>query len=522
MTTDLRGKILWADDEIELLRSHVLYLRERGIEVFEVTNGQDAIDAVQEDRYDLVLMDQMMPGMDGIATLREIKTYIRLYRWCSSPRMRKSGLWMKPSLKRCQDISPNRSIPAKYSSPARKCLRKRQILGDKATSGYLHDFQEIEAALSTDLDADGWWQLYRKLIQWQLEMDDRKDVGLKPILEEQMANCNMVFTQFITDHYLDWIQTKAAERPTLSTDVVESFVSPHLKDGQKIFLLVIDCLRSDQALTILPEIQRYFDVDVDYHISLIPSATPYSRNGIFSGLTLDEIQNKHPSQWAAMKGDEHSMNREEQTLLRKHLDGLGFRDRSIHYSKVNVAREGKGFLGKLGDIMEIDVISLVVNFMDLLTHHRSHSDLLLEMLPDDAGYRSMVKTWFSNSWLLEVLQMLSESDYRVILTTDHGSIRVKKPVRVAGDRETSSGIRYKYGRNLNCPDKHALVIKDPAKYRLPEMVKGTNYLIAKEDRYFVYPTEYHKYRETLDGSFQHGGISMEEMLVPVLTLTPRP
>ncbi len=172
--------------------------------------------------------------------------------------------------------------------------------------------------------------------------------------------------------------------------------------------------------------------------------------------------------------------------------------------------------------MEIDVISLVVNFMDLLTHHRSHSDLLLEMLPDDAGYRSMVKTWFSNSWLLEVLQMLSESDYRVILTTDHGSIRVKKPVRVAGDRETSSGIRYKYGRNLNCPDKHALVIKDPAKYRLPEMVKGTNYLIAKEDRYFVYPTEYHKYRETLDGSFQHGGISMEEMLVPVLTLTPRP
>jgi len=522
MTTDLRGKILWADDEIELLRSHVLYLRERGIEVFEVTNGQDAIDAVQEDRYDLVLMDQMMPGMDGIATLREIKDILPALPVVLITKNEEEWLMDEAISEKVSGYLTKPVNPSQIFLACKKVLEEEQILGDKATSGYLHDFQEIEAALSTDLDADGWWQLYQKLIQWQLEMDDRKDVGLKPILEEQMANCNMVFTQFITDHYLDWIQTKAAERPTLSTDVVESFVSPHLKDGQKIFLLVIDCLRSDQALTILPEIQRYFDVDVDYHISLIPSATPYSRNGIFSGLTLDEIQTKHPSQWAAMKGDEHSMNREEQTLLRKQLDGLGFRDRSIHYSKVNIAREGKGFLGKLGDIMEIDVISLVVNFMDLLTHHRSHSDLLLEMLPDDAGYRSMVKTWFSNSWLLEVLQMLSESDYRVILTTDHGSIRVKKPVRVAGDRETSSGIRYKYGRNLNCPDKHALVIKDPAKYRLPEMVKGTNYLIAKEDRYFVYPTEYHKYRETLDGSFQHGGISMEEMLVPVLTLTPRP
>lgn len=521
MTTDLRGKILWADDEIELLRAHVLYLRERGIEVSEVSNGQDAIDAVQKDRYDLVLMDQMMPGLDGIATLREIKNVRPALPVVLITKNEEEWLMDEAISEKVSGYLTKPVNPSQIFLACKKVLEEEKILGDKATSGYLQDFQEIDAALSSDLDADGWWKLYRRLLQWQLEMDERKDVGLKPILEEQVANCNTVFTKFITDHYIDWIKAKSSERPTLATDVVRSFVMPQLKEGHKVFLLVIDCFRFDQALTILPDIQRYFDFEVDYHISLLPSATPFSRNGIFSGITLDEIQKRRPKLWASMSRDEHSLNREEKTLFREQLDRLGFRDKTLHYSKVAVVREGQSFLKKMGDIMGTDVISLVVNFVDLLTHHRSHSDLLQEMLPDDAGYRSMVKTWFHNSWLLEVLRKLSESDYRIILTTDHGSIRVQKAVRVAGDRETSSGVRYKYGRNLNCPDKHALVIKQPAKYNLPEMGKGTNYLIVKEERYFVYPTEYHKYRESLEGSFQHGGISMEEILVPVLTLTSR-
>ena len=522
MTTEIRGKILWADDEIELLRSHVLYLRERGIEVFEVTNGQDAIDAVQEDRYDLVLMDQMMPGLDGIATLREIKDIRPTLPVVLITKNEEEWLMDEAISEKVSGYLTKPVNPSQIFLACKKVLEEERILDDKAASGYLQDFQEIETALSSNLDADGWWQLYGKLIQWQLEMDERKEMGLKPILEEQIANCNKVFTQFIVDHYLDWINSQPSDRPTLATDVVSKHLAPQLAEGKKLFLLVIDCFRSDQALTILPEIQRYFDVEVDYQISLIPSATPYSRNGIFSGLTLDEIQNQHPELWEKMKGDEHSMNREEKTLLREQLDRIGFRDKTLHYSKVAIAREGKSFLSKLGDRMGTDVISLVVNFVDLLTHHRAHSDLLQEMMPDESGYRSMVKTWFSNSWLLEVLRILSESDYQVILTSDHGSVRVKKAVRVAGDRDTSSGIRYKYGWNLNCSDKHALVIKQPEKYHLPEMGKGTDYLIAKEDRYFVYPTEYHKYRESLDNSFQHGGISMEEMLVPVLTLIPCP
>lgn len=521
MTTDLRGKILWADDEIELLRAHVLYLRERGIEVSEVTNGQDALAAVQKERFDLVLMDQMMPGLDGIATLRKIKDVRPTLPVVLITKNEEEWLMDEAISEKVSGYLTKPVNPSQIFLACKKILEEEKILDDKATSGYLQDFQEIESALSSNLNINGWWQLYRKLLQWQLEMDERIDVGMKSILEEQMTNCNKVFTQYIIDHYLQWIQATPTDRPRLATDVVRSVVAPELQEKHRVFLLVIDCFRFDQALTILPYIQQYFDVKVGYHVSLLPSATPFSRNGIFSGLTLEEIQKKRPQLWSLMSRDEHSMNREELTLFREHLDRIGFKDRSLHYAKVSIAREGKSYLRKLGDIMGTDVIALVVNFVDLLTHHRSHSDLLQEMLPDDTGYRSMVKTWFQNSWLLEVLRMLSDSNYKVILTSDHGSIRVQRAARVAGDRQTSSGVRYKYGRNLNCPEKHALVIKQPAKYQLPELVRGTNYLIAKEDRYFVYPTEYHKYRTTLDGSFQHGGISLEEMLVPVLTLTSR-
>lgn len=517
----MRGKILWVDDEIDLLKPHILYMEEKGYSVETVTNGRDAVSNIVSSRFDLVLLDQMMPGMDGIATLRHIKEVRPAVPIIMITKNEEEWLMDEAISEKTAGYLTKPVNPSQIFLACKKILEEEQILEDKTASGYLKDFQEIESALATELDADGWWNLYLRIVQWQLEMDQRKDLGLADTLQDQLKSANRKFTQFISENYERWIQPQPKIGPVTSVDVVTDFVLPHLKAKEKVFLLLVDCFRLDQALTILPDIQRYFDVEYGYHLSLLPSATPFCRNAIFSGEFLSDLKDKTPTLWRDMSKDETSMNRFEPDLLKRQLKKLTGEDVPFVYRKVNVAKEGRGFLGHLKEYMDTPLIALVVNSVDLLTHHRAKSDILQEMIADESGYRSTVKTWFANSWLLDVLRTLSDSDYTVVLTSDHGSVRVRKGVRVLADRETSSGVRYKYGKNLNCPDKNALVVKRPSQFKLPEMVTGTNYLIAKDDVYFVYPTQYRKYLHQLEESFQHGGISMEEMLVPTLTLKSR-
>lgn len=521
MSQQIRGRILWVDDEIDLLKPHVLYLEERGYDVNQATNGRDAVSAVQVTDFDLVLLDEMMPGMDGIATLKGIKDIRPSLDVIMITKSEEEWLMDEALAEKITDYLTKPVNPSQVFLACKKTLEGDQIIEEKAASTYLKEFREIERKLTTELGANDWWDLYLKLVQWQLELDERKDLGLGSILDEQMRDSNRKFVRFIEDHYLNWLHSSAGERPTLSTDILPEFVIPKLKAGEKVFLLVVDCLRLDQALTIMDEVRRYFQVDLDYHVSLIPSATPYSRNAIFSGRFLSDIQKREPDKWRTMVRSDQSMNRFESELMDRALEGSGLGNASSYYFKVNVSGEGTGFLRHLKEYQDTSLIALVVNFVDLLTHQRSESEILLEMMPDEAGYRSTVRTWFENSWLYEVLKTLSEMPHTIIFTTDHGSIRVQKGVQVVADRLTSSGVRYKYGRNLNCSNKHALVIKRPRDYFLPEMATGTNYLVAKEDIYFVYPTEYHKYLKLYHGSFQHGGISLEEMLIPLFTLSPK-
>jgi|TARA_Y100000310_G_scaffold341498_1_gene440825 CheY-like chemotaxis protein len=517
----LRGRILWVDDEIELLKPHILYMEEKGYSVETVTNGRDAVSSISGSRFDLVLLDQMMPGMDGIATLHEIKEVNLAIPIIMITKNEEEWLMDEAISAKTAGYLTKPVNPSQIFLACKKIMEEEQILEQRTASGYLKDFQEIEAALATELDADDWWKLYLRIVQWQIEMGERKDLGLSDTLDDQLKSANRKFTQFISENYERWLQSEPGMRPITSVDVITDFVLPHLKTKKKVFFLLVDCFRLDQALTILSDIQRYFDVEYDYHLSLLPSATPFCRNAIFSGEFLSDLKDKTPRLWQDMIKDETSMNRFEPDLLKRLLKNLTGEDVPFVYRKVSVAKEGRSFLGHLKEYMDTPLITLVVNAVDLLTHHRAKSDILQEMIADESGYRSTVKTWFANSWLLDVLRTLSDSDYTVILTSDHGSVRVKKGVRVRADRETSSGVRYKYGKNLNCSDKNAMVVKRPPQFKLPEMITGTNYLIAKDDVYFVYPTQYRKYLHQFEESFQHGGISMEEMLVPTFTLKSR-
>jgi hypothetical protein len=310
-------------------------------------------------------------------------------------------------------------------------------------------------------------------------------------------------------------------RPTLSVDIVPKYVKPILDKGEKVCLLVVDCMRHDHFKSMMALLEPFFNIKLDYKLSLLPTATPYSRNAIFCGLFPDDMVKKYPKQGDDMKNDSTSLNQHEKQFLIDQLKKMGLGDKRVHYHKIWAVEEGKKIQNRIKDYLQQDILALVVNFVDILAHKSSQMDVLKEMVPDESGYRTAVRSWLNHSWLLHVLKKLSENNFTVILTSDHGSIRVQRDVMVAADREASSGVRYKYGRNLNTKEKNAIIIKEPEKFRLPVFGPQPSYIIAKDDVYFIYPNQAHKYQAKFKNSFQHGGISMEEMMVPVAIMKGR-
>ncbi|MEE2877060.1 MAG: response regulator [Candidatus Neomarinimicrobiota bacterium] len=516
-----RGRILWVDDEVDLLKPHILYLEEKGYSVEKVTNGRDGLSKIEREQFDLVLLDQVMPGIDGISVLKDMKEFNPHLPVIMITKNEEEWLMDEAISEKTAGYLTKPVNPSQIFLACKKILEGNAILEQKAAAAYLEEFQEIERLLAEAREMDDWWDLYHRLVKWQIELDSQKELGLHETLTEQLRSANRGFVRFIAKHYREWMGAKPGQRPCLSTDLVESRLAPLLQQDEKVLFVVVDCLRLDQALALLPAVQKSFQTEVDYHVSVLPTATPFARNAIFSGCHLADIQHEHPNLWKKTVESESSMNQAEPELFGQLLLKIAGRDLNHSYHKVNVAREGQRFLSHMKEYGNHSVIALVVNFVDLLTHHRAESDVLREMIPDESGYRKLVETWFASSWLSEVFETAADMGLTVILTTDHGSIRVKRGVKVVADRETSTGVRYKYGRSLQCSEKNALVVKRASEYRLPELVKGTNFLIAKEDAYFVYPTQYHKYLGQLQDSFQHGGISLEEMLVPTITLRKR-
>ncbi|HBN45676.1 MAG TPA: bifunctional response regulator/alkaline phosphatase family protein [Candidatus Marinimicrobia bacterium] len=513
--TENRGNILWVDDEVDHLKPHILFLEEKGYHMSKTTNGQDAVAMVGQETYDLVLLDQFMPGKDGMTTLREIKEIKPALPVILITKSEEEDLMDEAISEKVAQFLIKPVNPTQIFMACKQVLEQSKIREEHATSGYLQEFQEIQFRLQEDMSADDWWDVYTRLVKWQLEFDDHPDISLGDILAEQLQSANNEFVKFIEQNYKDWLF--AEDRPALSNDVFSRFVLPEIEQ-QKTCLVVIDALRYDQFMSIADFLNPYYDIKFDYQFSLLPTATPFSRNAIFSGLFPDEFVKKFPDQFHDMENHAKSLNQHEEKMLRSALDKTGFKDKTLHYEKINTAEQGKKFQSYYSDIKNTDVLGLVANFVDMLAHKRAESDVLREMLPDESGYRSAIRTWFEHSWLFALLRDLSQDGFTVIMTSDHGSTQVHKGVLVGADKETSKGVRYKIGRNLNTNEKHAIIIRRPADYRLVDLMHQTTYLIAKEDVFFLYPNQQHKYEGRLKDSFQHGGISLEEMMVPVVTL----
>ena len=519
LTEKSRGNILWVDDEIEHLRPHILFLEDKGYVVSKAANGQDAIALSKQYQYDLILLDHSMPGMDGIETLHKLKKHRASQLVIMITKTEDEWLMNEAIVGQVEQFLIKPVNPNQILMACKQALEKNKLSQDKVTSQYLSEFQEIDLLMQNNLVYNDWLKLYDKLVDWQLKFDIYKNTGLGNILDEQVKSCNKEFSNFIESNYKRWIINN--DRPVMTNDIIAKYVQPLLKNDEKVCLIVVDCMRYDHFKVIMPILEPLFNIELQHCLSLLPTATPYSRNAIFSGLFPDEMIKKYPHQGIDMKEDKSSLNQYEQQFLKDQLNSLNINNKTMHYHKIWAVEEGKKFENRIKEYAVLDLIALVINFVDILAHKSSQMDLLKEMVPDESGYRIAVKSWLEQSWLFGVLKYFSEKKITVIMTSDHGSVRVKNDVMVSADRTASSGVRYKYGRNLNANSKNAIIIKDPKEYKLPEFGPQPSYLIAKNDAYFVYPNEVHKYHNKFKNSFQHGGISMEEMIIPLAIMRSR-
>ena len=520
MTNDVK-KILWVDDEIDLLRPHVMFLESKGYHVTTLSNAEDALEEIKSVSFDLVLLDEMLHGMDGLTALSEIKSIDPALPVIMVTKNEEETLMEEAIGQKIDDYLTKPVNPSQILLVCKKILDRQKIAGQRISRDYSQEFQQISAQLRSGISWQGWVDVHLKLCIWDMELDHHPDLGLKQTLYDQKREANAEFGRFVEKNYLDWIYNDS--RPPLSIDVVRNTVLPHILAGKNTVFMVIDAMRLDQWLTLESLLHPYFRINRNYYYSILPTATPYSRNAIFSGLFPGEMQEQLGELWAnAEDKDDVSLNRHELELLQEQLQRL---DISLKpepkYAKILDVQEAQNLARKIHEYGAVPLSAIVLNFVDILAHSRSSSSIIKEMIPNESAFRSTTHSWFEHSHIFKALRTLAEMGNTIVMTSDHGSIRGKRGTKVIGDRRTSTSLRYKYGENLKANEKHAMFIKDPREYKLPARGVTTNYIIAKEDYYFVYPTNYHYYLKHYMDSFQHGGISLEEVVLPVITLEPK-
>lgn len=512
-------KILWVDDEIEHLKSHVQFLEGKGYQVASATNGEDAIEMVGEQKFDVLLLDESMPGMGGLETLNEIKEIdpglqVVMITKNEEERLMDDAIGMKIADYLLKPVSP-----MQIYSACKRILDSYRLQEDRFSQDYVNEFNNMNSLIETG-SWDSWVQIHRKLSTWDLEFDRFRRSGLVTTHDEQKQNANSQFGRFIETQYPEWLHSE--DRPPLSPDVFGKFVVPHMKAGEKVFFIVIDCVRLDQWMIIEEFLREEFEVTRDYYLSILPTATPYARNAIFSGLFPDEISSRYPDKWLERSKDEISKNRFEEFFLKQQLSAHGLTSDRAKYIKIYAIQEANHLRRRIESLVSLPFAALVFNFVDMLTHGRNQSEILHQIAPDESAFRSVVRSWFSHSVLRDILRELARKKVKVVLTTDHGSVLGRRSSLVYGRRDTSTNLRYKFGDNLKCDEKQAIVTRKPDVFRLPSESKTKSYLFAKEYYYFVYPTNFREYEKQFQGSFQHGGASLEEMILPCLTASPKP
>lgn len=517
-----KAKILWVDDEVEFLQPHILFLREKGYDVETASNAEDGLELIKQQKFDLVLLDEMMPGKDGLTALVDIKKINPGLPVIMITKNEEESLMEDAIGAQINDYLTKPVNPSQILIAAKKLLESRDISQKKFTRDYTQELNKINIQLMSRLEPEDWIDMYLKLSSWDVELDAVSDKGLREIIHNQRRECNVEFGKYIERNYLDWVNDDKDNRPTLSTDIIEKYVYPELAANKKVAFFVIDCMRLDQWLSLEKYFYDYYTIQKEYYFSILPTATPFARNAIFSGLFPSELEKRYPEMWAKGEDDDYSRNRYENELLYDNLRLLGLKLKSEpRYQKIITVEESRSLEKNLLSYLDTPLLSVVVNFVDILAHSRSDLPILKEIAPDESSYRSLTRSWFEHSSIYTVFQKLAEQDITIIVTSDHGSIRCMRGTKVLGDREASTNLRYKYGRNLKADSKHAFFIENPLDGKLPRRNFNINYIVAKEDYYFVYPTNYHKYMSYYRDSFQHGGISLEEMVLPVIKLQPK-
>ena len=505
------GLLLWADDEMELLRPHLLFLEKKGYEVVTVTNGIDAIEECRQRTFDLILLDEMMPGLTGLETLQRIKELQPTVPVVMVTKSEEENIMNQAVGQNIADYLIKPVNPNQILLTLKKLIHRREIVAEVTQTAYQQQFQQLGMQIMDCRTWNDWADMYRQLVRWELQLS-ATDSAMADMLRMQKEEANIGFTKFVKKNYLGWLGEREV---MMSPDVFKQEIFPRLSAGEKIFLIVLDNFRYDQWKTIETEFAD-FEIDEQLYCSILPTATQYARNAIFSGLMPDQIAHMFPDLWVD-EDEEEGKNLNEAPLIQTQIERYRRHD-SFSYHKINTTDEAERYMNQLSSLEKNDLNVVVINFIDMLSHARTESKMVRELAHDEAAYRSLTLSWFRHSIMSQLLRQLAQTDYRIVITTDHGSIRTNSPVKIIGDRNTNTNLRYKLGKNLSYDDKDLFVIKEPQKAFLPSPNLSTSYVFATGDRFFAYPNNYNYYVTYYRNTFQHGGISMEEMMIPIITL----
>lgn len=513
-------KILWADDEIDLLKPHILFLEEKGYKVLSTQSGDDALDILDAERVDIVLLDENMPGLSGLETLEIIKNKFPSLPVIMITKSEEEFIMEEAIGSKISDYLIKPVNPKQILLSLKKNLDTSRLQSEKATSKYQQEFREIGMMLGDNLDADEWTDLYKKLVYWELELEKSKESGMDEVFLMQKTEANAQFGKFIERNYTDWLE-HPEDAPTMSHNLFKKHVIPELKEGKEtVFFIVLDNLRYDQWRIIRPLLTDDFWIDDEsIFYSILPTTTQYSRNAIFAGMMPSEIERRYPDKWVNDEED-GGRNMHEEFFLEEQLKRNGLSSK-FSYNKVLNVSYGNKVLREVPDMFNNPLNVIVYNFVDMLSHARTDTQIVKELANDEAAYRSIVKSWLEHSTLLNVLKEISARGGKVIMSTDHGSIRVKEPSKIVGDKDVNPNLRYKQGKSLSYQEKDVLAIKNPDDAHLPKVNVSQSYVFAKDDKFFAYPNNYNHYVKYYKDTFQHGGISLEEMLIPVIKLSAR-
>lgn len=516
MNTNTRATILWADDEIDYLQSHILFLEDKGYEIIAVNSGEDAFDTFKKESIDLILLDEMMTGMDGLETLKKIKEIQPGIPIIMITKNEEEWLMEEAIASQINNYLIKPVNPTQIFMACKNVLEKTEIRIDHISKEYINNYQSFTQEMQLASSLSEWFMIYDNLCNWMVKFDEINDPSLNNLLIEQHNEADRLFSHYISENYSALVTGE--DKKYFTPYTIKNNLQSSLAEGKRNVLIIMDCLRSDQWKSMTQNLYKDFNINTDYQLSIIPSTTFYSRNAIFSGYFPDELYINENEFYKKMLESEKNYNKFEHELLKNQLNRLNLNNISTAYVKVSSYEFGKSLAKSINDYKNVDLLCVVVNFIDILAHSRSESGVLKEVLTDEASYRDIICSWISNSWFREVINEIGAWDRNIVVTSDHGSTMVKKPIQLKAYKDVSSGVRYKFGKNLKVNKKYALRITDLPKYRLPSIEKHDNCLIALDKNYFVFPNNYSQYTRKFDNTFQHGGMSMNELIVPVASM----